>query len=44
VSELSVDCNLEGMYLSVLDSEYRTRKTIEICVRLYKRIILKKML
>ncbi len=24
VSELSVECNLEGLYLSDLDSEYRT--------------------
>ncbi len=24
VSELSIDCNLEALYLSVLDFEYRT--------------------
>jgi hypothetical protein len=30
---LSVDCNLEGLYL---DSEYGSRKTIKFCVGLYK--------
>ena len=44
VSELSVDCNLEALYLSVLDFEYRTWKTIKFCVGLYKLIIFKKML
>jgi hypothetical protein len=37
-------CNLEALYLSVLDSEYRTLKTIELCVGLYKLIIFKKLL
>ncbi len=43
VSELSVDWNLDGIYLSVLDSEYRAQKTIEFCVGLFKIIIFKKL-
>ena len=35
---------IEALYLSVLDFEDRTLKTIEFCVGLYKLIFLKKML
>ncbi len=41
VSEPSVDCNLERLYLSDLDSEYRGQKTITFCVGLYNLIIFK---
>ena len=44
VSELSVDCNFEALYLSDLDFEDRTLKTIEFCVGLYKLIFFYKKL
>ncbi len=44
MSELSVDCNLEALYLSVFDSEYRTRNRVKFCVGLYKSIIVLTML
>ncbi len=44
MSELSVDCNFEALYLFVLDFEDRARKTIEFLRRAVKINIFQKML